>query len=76
MKARWTPVVGQATSADLATATLTIQSELAYDYFGLRATDAQKQLLVDTVKAYSDALQLTKNRFEGSASLAAVAQPH
>jgi outer membrane protein TolC len=58
----------QATSADLATATLTIQSELAYDYFEPRAADAQKQLLVDTVKAYSDALQLTKNPFEGGAS--------
>jgi NodT family efflux transporter outer membrane factor (OMF) lipoprotein len=58
----------QATAADLATATLTIQSELAYDYFELRAADGQKQLLVDTVKAYSDALQLTKNRFEGGAS--------
>ena len=58
----------QATSADLATATLTIQSELAYDYFELRAADAQKQLLVDTVKAYNDALILTQNRFEGGAS--------
>jgi NodT family efflux transporter outer membrane factor (OMF) lipoprotein len=58
----------QATAADLATATLSIQAELAYDYFELRAADAQKQLLDDTVKAYADALQLTKNRFEGGAS--------
>jgi NodT family efflux transporter outer membrane factor (OMF) lipoprotein len=58
----------QATSADLATAALTIQAELAYDYFELRAADAQKQLLVDTVKAYNDALTLTENRFEGGAS--------
>ena len=55
-------------AADLATATLSIQAELAYDYFELRAADAQKQLLDDTVKAYADALQLTKNRFEGGAS--------
>ena len=54
----------QATSADLATAALTIQAELAYDYFELRAADAQKQLLVDTVKAYNDALTLTESRFE------------
>jgi NodT family efflux transporter outer membrane factor (OMF) lipoprotein len=58
----------QASSADLAAATLSIQAELAYDYFELRAADAQKQLLADTVKAYTDALQLTENRFEGGAS--------
>lgn len=58
----------QATAADLATATLSIQADLAYDYFELRAADAQRQLLDDTVKAYADALQLTKNRFEGGAS--------
>jgi hypothetical protein len=58
----------QAMSADLVTATLTIQAELAYDYFELRAADAQKQLLMDTVKAYNDALTLTENRFEGGAS--------
>lgn len=58
----------QATAADLATATLTIQAELAFDYFELRAADAQAQLLQDTVKAYGDALQLTRNRFEGGAA--------
>src|SRR6516164_4319359 len=31
----------------------------------LRSADAQKQLLDDTVKAYTDNLQLTTNRFEG-----------
>jgi NodT family efflux transporter outer membrane factor (OMF) lipoprotein len=58
----------QATADDLATATLSIQAELAFDYFELRAADAQKQLLDDTVKAYADALQLTENRFEGGAA--------
>jgi NodT family efflux transporter outer membrane factor (OMF) lipoprotein len=58
----------QAAAADLATATLSIQAEVAYDYFELRAADAQKQLLDDTVKAYADALQLTRNRFEGGAA--------
>ncbi len=58
----------QASSADLATATLSIQAELAYDYFELRAADAQKQLLDDTVAAYTNALQLTTNRFEGGAA--------
>ena len=38
------------------------------DYFELRSADAQQQLLDDTVKAYSDALQLTTNRFDGGAA--------
>jgi NodT family efflux transporter outer membrane factor (OMF) lipoprotein len=58
----------QASAGDLATATLSIQAEVAYDYFELRAADAQKQLLDDTVTAYASALQLTENRFEGGAS--------
>ena len=58
----------QATAADLATATLTIQAELAYDYFELRSADAEKELLIETAKNYNDALALTENRFEGGAS--------
>jgi NodT family efflux transporter outer membrane factor (OMF) lipoprotein len=58
----------QASAADLATATLSIQAELAYDYFELRSADAQKQLLDDTVTAYGKALELTANRFEGGAA--------
>jgi len=58
----------QAVAADLATATLSIQAELAYDYFELRAADAQEQLLDRTVEDYTDALRLTQNRFEGGAS--------
>ncbi len=55
----------QATTADYATASLSLHAELAIDYFELRGADAQKQLLDDTVKAYTDALQLTTNRFQG-----------
>jgi len=58
----------QASTADLAAATLSIQAEVAYDYFELRAADAQLRLLDETVKAYADALQLTRNRFEGGAA--------
>src|ERR1700739_4995857 len=56
---------GQATAADYETAKLSLEAELALDYFELRAADAQKQLLDDTVKAYTDNLQLTLNRFKG-----------
>jgi outer membrane protein TolC len=52
----------QATTADYATASLSLHAELAIDYFELRSADAQKQLLDDTVTTYTDALQLTLNR--------------
>ena len=58
----------QATAADLETARLSLQAELAMDYFVLRAADAQKQLLDETVKAFEAALQLTTNRFQGGAA--------
>jgi NodT family efflux transporter outer membrane factor (OMF) lipoprotein len=55
----------QATAADYETAKLSLEAELALDYFELRSADAQKRLLDDTVKAYTDNLQLTLNRFKG-----------
>ena len=55
----------QASSADLETARLSIQAELAIDYFELRSADAQTKLLDDTVKDYEEALRITSNRFEG-----------
>jgi NodT family efflux transporter outer membrane factor (OMF) lipoprotein len=58
----------QASAADVATASLSLHAELAVDYFELRSADTQKQILDNTVKAYTDAYQLTKTRFEGGAS--------
>jgi NodT family efflux transporter outer membrane factor (OMF) lipoprotein len=58
----------QATAGDLETANLSLHAELAVDYFELRSADAQKQLLDDTVKDYTESLQLTSNRFEGGAA--------
>jgi len=55
----------QATAADYETAKLSLEAELALDYFEMRSADAQKRLLDDTVKAYSDNLRLTSNRFKG-----------
>jgi NodT family efflux transporter outer membrane factor (OMF) lipoprotein len=58
----------QASSADYETARLSIQAELAMDYFELRSADAQVKLLDDTVKDYQEALRITTNRFEGGVS--------
>ena len=58
----------QATAADYETAKLSLEAELAMDYFELRSADAQKQLLDDTVQAYTDNVQLTTHRFKGGAA--------
>ena len=58
----------QASAADLETAQLSVQAELAMDYFELRTDDAQSKLLEDTVKDYQEALRITTNRFEGGIS--------
>jgi NodT family efflux transporter outer membrane factor (OMF) lipoprotein len=55
----------QATSGDYETAKLSLEAELAMDYFNLHSADAQKQLLDDTVRAYADNVRLTTHRFKG-----------
>lgn len=58
----------QATAADLQTLSLLLHAELALDYFDLRSADSQKKLLDDSVKAFADAWELTRNRAEGGAA--------
>lgn len=53
----------QARRADLASAQLAIQGELATDYLALRAADAQIATLAATVTAYQRSLTIATNRY-------------
>lgn len=59
----------QATAADRQSILLSLQAELALDYFELRAADAQQKLLNDTVSQYEDAVRITNNRFLGGVAV-------
>jgi NodT family efflux transporter outer membrane factor (OMF) lipoprotein len=65
----------QASAADLESTRLSIQAALAVDYFQLRALDAERKLLDETVDAFARSLDLTRKRKDqGVASQADVAQ--
>ncbi len=53
----------QVSAADLASATLSAQAELATDYVDLRASDSEILLLQQTVAAYQASLRITENQF-------------
>jgi len=53
----------QASAAQLAAAKLSLQAQLATDYFQMRYADSLKSLLEDTVKSYQRSLDITKNQY-------------
>ena len=55
----------QASAAELENVRLSIQAELAVDYFLLRGIDAERDLLNRTLVAYTKFHELTMNRHEG-----------
>jgi NodT family efflux transporter outer membrane factor (OMF) lipoprotein len=54
----------QASAADLQNTRLTMQLDVALDYFQLRGQDGLKQLLDSTVVAYQQSVDLTKSLFD------------
>ena len=65
----------QASAADLENVRLSAQSDLAADYFALRAQDALQQLYDSTTRAYQEALELNRDLYtSGLGNDEAVAQ--
>jgi NodT family efflux transporter outer membrane factor (OMF) lipoprotein len=57
----------EASQADLESVRLSMASDLALDYFDLRALDIQKKLLDDTVAAYTAALNILEDQLKNGA---------
>jgi len=53
----------QASAANVASARLAVQGQLASDYMQLRIADELKRLLDAAVKAYSESLRITQNQY-------------
>jgi NodT family efflux transporter outer membrane factor (OMF) lipoprotein len=65
----------QASAADLENIRLSVQAELAVDYYQLRAQDSLKEVLDSTVRNYQETLDLTRSQYKtGLSSEEAVAQ--
>jgi NodT family efflux transporter outer membrane factor (OMF) lipoprotein len=54
----------QASAADLASARLSAQAELAIDYLDLRLADEQKRILIHSADAFTKSMQITQNQYK------------
>jgi len=54
----------QASAADLQNVRLSVEAELAFDYYQLRSLDAEERLLQSTIAVYQQQLELTRVRFQ------------
>jgi multidrug efflux system outer membrane protein len=57
--------LAQASAADLATARLSLQAELATDYIAVRGFDAELEVLRQSIIAYRQAVEVARLRAEG-----------
>ncbi len=57
--------LAQAGAADLATARLSLEAELANDYIAVRGLDAQLEVLRQSIEAYRKAVEVARLRSEG-----------
>ncbi len=65
----------QASAADLAAVRLSLQAELADDYFSQRGAEASEHLLAEAISNYDRAYELTRNRYQqGTAAATDVEQ--
>ena len=54
-----------ASADDLESARLSLQAEVASDYFALRELDEERRVVADTIDTYQRSLELTQNRRKG-----------
>jgi NodT family efflux transporter outer membrane factor (OMF) lipoprotein len=57
--------IAQASAADLATARLSLEAQLASDYIALRGFDAELEVLRQSIVSYRYAVSITRLRFDG-----------